>query len=177
MWRPSWWLGTSGTSRPTLPKCKRYARRYSRPRNGCTPSFRAYAFIARNRHTGSARLALTGIVATGVGISVAIADIQPGALTDASRRLLVCGFGLAVAGVAALETTLTRAVDEPTHARLSPGLKFGVAAVVVALGLLDLGWSTPALLALLLAGLAVPMTYGAIVWYGRPATTSSTTRA
>jgi hypothetical protein len=43
------------------------------------------------------------------------------------------------------------------------------AAVVGTLGVLDLAWNTQGLLALLLAGLAVPMTYGAIVWFAYPA--------
>ncbi|MGQ0779105.1 MAG: hypothetical protein ACT4NY_32610 [Pseudonocardiales bacterium] len=33
------------------------------------------------------------------------------------------------------------------------------------MGTLDLGWSTLALLLVLLAGLAVPMVYGAYVWF------------
>ncbi len=36
------------------------------------------------------------------------------------------------------------------------------------LGVADLGWNTPALLLTLLAGLAVPMAYGAIVWFTHP---------
>jgi len=46
----------------------------------------------------------------------------------------------------------------------------GAAAVIGTVGALDLGWSTPALLVLLLAGLAVPMTYGAVVWFSHPTT-------
>lgn len=43
-----------------------------------------------------------------------------------------------------------------------------MAAVIGTLGVLDLGWSTHALLVLLLAGLAVPMAYGAFVWFSYP---------
>lgn len=57
----------------------------------------------------------------------------------------------------ALQITLARAADEPTHPTLSPGLKVGAAAVIGTPGVLDLGWNTHALLVLLLAGLAVPM--------------------
>ncbi len=109
---------------------------------------------------------LTAITATGVGISVAIADTATGSLAHSSRYLLVGGVVLGLVGVAALETTLARAADEPTHTRLSPGLKVGVAAMLGMLGVLDLGWGTHALLVVLLAGLAVPMTYGAVVWFG-----------
>ncbi len=76
-------------------------------------------------------------------------------------------------GVAALQTTLARGNGEPTHARLSLGLKVGVAVVIGALGVLDLGWSTHALLVLLLAGLAVPMAYGAVVWFTYPVAESA----
>jgi low temperature requirement protein LtrA len=117
--------------------------------------------------------ALTGIIATGVGVSVAIADTATGPLTAPSRYLVVGGVALAVVGIAALETTLARGEDEPTHPRLSPAIKIGAGLIIAVLGLLDLGWSTHALLALLLAGLAVPMAYGAIVWL-RPITTLPT---
>jgi low temperature requirement protein LtrA len=115
-------------------------------------------------------VALTAITATGVGVSVAIADRATGMLTDPSRYLLVGGVVLGLLGVAALQTTLVRNADEPTHRRLSPALMIAAAAVVGTLGVLDLGWGTHALLTLLLAGLAVPMIYGAIVWFAHPAT-------
>jgi len=112
---------------------------------------------------------LTAITATGVGISVAIADTATGMLTDPSRYLLVGSVVVGLLGVAALQTTLARAQDEPTHARLSPALKVGVATVIGTVGMLDLGWNTHVLLATLLAGFAVPMAYGAFVWFSRPA--------
>lgn len=73
---------------------------------------------------------------------------------------------LGLLGVAALETTLRRDPGEPTHPRLSPALKVAVAAVIGTLGLLDLGWRTHPLFVLVLGGLAVPMAYGAYVWFG-----------
>jgi len=112
--------------------------------------------------------ALTAITATGVGVSVSIADTETGSLTDPSRYLLVGSVVLGLVGVAALETTLARREDEPTHPQLSPGLKVGVAALIGTTGALDLGWSTHALLILLLGGLAVPMGYGAVVWFSHP---------
>jgi low temperature requirement protein LtrA len=108
---------------------------------------------------------LTAITATGVGVSVAIADTATGSLADPSRYLLVGSVVLGLLGVAALQTTLARVEDDPTHPRLGPALKVGVAAVIGTLGMLDLGWSTYALLVLLLAGLAVPMIYGVFVWF------------
>lgn len=111
---------------------------------------------------------LTAITATGVGVSIAIADTETGTLSNPGRFLLVGSVVLGLVGVAALETTLAREADEPTHSRLSPALKVGVAVVIGILGTLDLGWSTHVLLVLLLAGLAVPMAYGAVVWFSHP---------
>lgn len=108
---------------------------------------------------------LAAITAIGVGVSVAIADAENGSLSDPSRYLLVGSVALGLLGVAALETTLARDEFEPTHERLSPALKVGPAALVGLLGILDLGWSTIWLFLLLLAGLAVPMGYGAYVWF------------
>jgi len=108
---------------------------------------------------------LAAITMTGVGVGVAVAGTVTGGLPASTRVAVVGGVVLGLGGIAALQTTLTRGPDEPTHARLSPALKVGVAVVVGVLGLLDLGWNATALLVLLLAGLAVPMTYGAYVWY------------
>ena len=112
--------------------------------------------------------ALTAITATGVGVSAAITDTATGSLTDPSRYLLVGSVVLGMLGIAALQTTLARGEDEPTHPLLSPGLSAGAAVVIGILGVADLGWNTPALLLTLLAGLAVPMAYGAIVWFTQP---------
>ncbi len=111
---------------------------------------------------------LVAITATGVGVSVAILDTESGALSDPSRYLLVGAVVLGLLGVAALETTLARDQNEPTNVRLAPALKVAVAAVIGILGGLDLGWNAHGLLVMLLAGLAVPMGYGAVVWFARP---------
>ncbi len=108
---------------------------------------------------------LTGITAVGAGVSVVIADAATGALTDPSRYLLVGGAVLALLGVAALQTTLAPDPDQPAHPRLSPALKTAMAVVIGVLGVLDLGWNTHTLLAMVLVGLLVPMIYGACTWY------------
>ena len=113
-------------------------------------------------------VALTGFVATGVGVSLVIADTAGEGLADSSRHLLVAGVILSLLGVAALQTTLARAPDEPTHPRFSPALKVAVAVAVGLMGGLDLGWSIIGLLMALLVGLVIPMAYGAYVWYIRP---------
>jgi low temperature requirement protein LtrA len=111
---------------------------------------------------------LTAITATGVGITLAVAGSVGGSLPDASRYLLVGGVVLGLLGIAAQQLTLARAADEPTHPRLSPALMAGVAAALAVLGTLNLGWSGVGLLVALLVGLAVPMAYGAYVWFRAP---------
>lgn len=108
---------------------------------------------------------LIGITTVGAGISLTIADTAAHGLTPTARYLVVAGTALSLLAVAALELTLTRTPDEPTHPGLSPALKTGVAALLGLLGGLDLGWTTPALLATLLAGLCLPMAYGGYVWF------------
>jgi low temperature requirement protein LtrA len=110
-------------------------------------------------------VAITGITATGAGISVVIAESAGSEHLDAGRYLLVGGVGLTLLGIAALQTTLFRAADEPTHAVLGPGIEVAAAVVVVVLGVLDLGWSATALLALALLGVLAPCVYGAVVWF------------
>jgi low temperature requirement protein LtrA len=110
-------------------------------------------------------LTLTAITVTGAGISVVITDAAAGSLSNPSRYLLVSGVALSLLGIGALQTTLTRTPDEPTHARLSPALHITAAVVTASLGALDLGWNAGALLAMLLVGLALPMAYGAFVWF------------
>ena len=110
-------------------------------------------------------LALIAVTMVGAGVSVAIAETVGDGLTAPARYLLVSGVALGLVALAALQLTLARAPDEPTHARLSPGLKVSVAVLLGVLGGLDLGWNTFALLLVLLAGLAVPMAYGSWVWF------------
>ncbi len=106
---------------------------------------------------------LAGITATGAGISAAIAEPH---VPDSVRLLLGGSVALALLGLAGLELTLERRPDEPTHTTLSPALKVAV-AVVALITMLDVGWTTTPLLAVLVAVQLVPMSYGAIVWYRR----------
>jgi low temperature requirement protein LtrA len=113
---------------------------------------------------------LIGIVTVGAGISLALTTTSDGELNPTARHLLVAGVVLGLLAVAALQLTLHRAPDEPTHPQLSPGLKAGIAVLLGSLGSLDLGWTTPALLGTVLAGLCLPMAYGSYVWFTKTTT-------
>jgi len=92
---------------------------------------------------------------------VAIAEDR---LSSPARFLLGGAVALALLGLAALELTLDRTQDEPTHAALSPAIK-AVAGLLALVTFIDLDWNATTLLALLLALQLVPMGYGIAVWY------------
>jgi len=105
-------------------------------------------------------LALLTITVAGAMVSVALGGHDvPG--------LLFVSVGAALAVLGVLEMTLERADDEPTHPKLSPGLKVGLGALLAAVALLPVHWSSAAALATCLIVLAVPAAYGARVWYRR----------
>lgn len=110
-------------------------------------------------------LTLAAITATGAAVSLAIGESVEHGLENNVRYLLTGAVAAAVAGMAVLELTLHRTEGEPTHLTVSPGIKAAVAAGILLFGWLDLGWSTTALLAALVAALAIPAGYGTIVWY------------
>jgi low temperature requirement protein LtrA len=107
---------------------------------------------------------LIGIVVVGVGTAQSLR--ASGAPMEALLRwLLLGGAALALGAIAAIETTLARAADEPTHPVLSPALKAAPASVLVVVALLVPSLTPAAALLTALAALAVPAIYGAYVWY------------
>lgn len=112
-------------------------------------------------------VALAAIAASGAGILLVITDAGARTLSATSRELLVGSVAIGLLGIAVLQITLARAIDEPTHRRLSPILMIGVAAGLALLGGLDLGWGSTSLLAFLLTGLGIPIAYGTYVWFRR----------
>ncbi|MFF1572659.1 low temperature requirement protein A [Leifsonia sp. NPDC058292] len=107
---------------------------------------------------------LLGIVVVGVGIALALH--APGDPMEPFPRLLLFGgLGLTLVTIAAIETTLMRAPDEPTNAVISPALKAGVGLIMVALAAAGAPLTATEGFVVALAALAVPATYGAIVWY------------
>lgn len=130
-----------------------------------------YDFVARRpprpvflTALGWVHLHMVAIAGTGAGISANIAATALGEPQAAPRQLLVLAAAVALLALAALETTLVRGPDEFTHPRWSPGLKVLVAVVLLGVGLVDLGWSTTGLLAMVLVALLVPVIYGVSVW-------------
>jgi len=110
-------------------------------------------------------LTLAAVTATGAAIRLAIGQSLDHRLSADVRYLLVGSVVTALAGLAALETTLARSEDEPTRAVLSPAVKTAVAGGLLAVGWVDLGWSTTALLSVIVGGLTVPAAHGATAWY------------
>jgi low temperature requirement protein LtrA len=118
---------------------------------------------------------LAAVTAIGATISVAIGESVDAALSPPVRLLLGGSVAVALLGLAALELTLHRGDDEPTHPTLSPALKAGAGIVIGAAAALDLGWTATALLAAIDVSLAVPAAYGVAVWYS-PANTRARDR-
>jgi low temperature requirement protein LtrA len=104
------------------------------------------------------------VTATGAGILNTIANEQS-TLSDPVRMLISISVGCSLIAIALLENTLRREADEPTHPRLSPGLKLVAAFGAIGLGLWGSGLGAIALLSLLFGLLAVQMIYGLLVWF------------
>jgi low temperature requirement protein LtrA len=109
---------------------------------------------------------LIGIVVVGAGTAQGLHDTaRP--MEAFPRWLLLGGAALTLGAIAAIESTLARAPDEPTHPALSPALKAVPAFVLVVVALLVPSLTLAAALVTALAAFAVPATYGAYVWYRR----------
>ena len=87
------------------------------------------------------------------------------AVPENARWLLAGSVATALLAIAAIEQTLEREPDEPTHSTTSALLKIGGAAL--ALALVPFGGAVPALwfLAAMLVPLMVQMVYSSWVWY------------
>ena len=106
------------------------------------------------------------IAATGAGILNVIAD-EDGSLSYAVGLLIAGSIATSLSVMGILELCLRRDPQEPTHPRLSPGLKFAGAGVASLFGLLSNGMNVIVLELLLLGVLLVQMGYGLSVWFGQ----------
>jgi len=107
---------------------------------------------------------LIAVAATGAGLLKVVADDD--LLLDRNVSLLIgSSVGIALLMMALLEITLRRAPDEPTHPRLSPGLKLVAGSIAFSLGLVSAGFWVIGLQLGLVMVLSIPMCYGLYVWF------------
>lgn len=107
---------------------------------------------------------IAAITAAGAGVLNVIAD-EDGVLGENVSLLIGSATGLALIVMGLLELTLAWSPNEPTHPRLSPGLKFAAGAIAILLGALGGGLSVILLQVLLLALLLAQTGYGLYVWF------------
>lgn len=87
-----------------------------------------------------------------------------GVLSIPAQTVLFLGMSLTVISLGAVEITLNREADEPTHPVLSPAIKIGIGALLIPLVFVR-ELPIPVALGIALLALVVPAFYGAIVWY------------
>lgn len=107
---------------------------------------------------------LIAIAATGAGTLKVVSDND--LLLDQNVGLLIgssVGVSLIVSGL--LELTLQRRCDEPTHPRLSPGLKFAAGAIAIVFGMISAGFWVIGLQLGLFGLLVIQMIYALYVWF------------
>jgi low temperature requirement protein LtrA len=107
---------------------------------------------------------MMAIAAVGAAVLGVVSRAEDAVPEDA-RLLLAGAIAVALVSMAAIERTLSREADEPTHSGVSPLLK--IAGAAAALVLVPLSAGIPALwfLALMLLPLLVQMGYSAWAWY------------
>jgi low temperature requirement protein LtrA len=104
------------------------------------------------------------ITATGAGVLNIIADED--ARMDYPVGLLIAGaVGSTLFVIGLIELVLRRDPDEPTHPRLSSGLKFAGGAMALCIGLISHGFNIALLEGLLLIPILVQVFYGLYVWF------------
>jgi low temperature requirement protein LtrA len=103
-----------------------------------------------------------GMAAVGAGGLVLVGELGS---IDAAKRLIAVAVGLTLVMTGALETTLRRDDDEPTHHVLSPAMKLVAGTVAASLAVVAESFTVLGLLLLLLALVFTQMVYGAYVWF------------
>jgi len=107
---------------------------------------------------------IISITATGAGILNVVADKD--LRLDSNVGLLIgSSVGISLIAIGFLELTLQRTAYEPTHPRLSPGLKFGAGAIAIAFGAISSGIWAIGLQLSLLALLMMQVGYGLYIWF------------
>ncbi len=104
------------------------------------------------------------VTAAGAGLLNVIAD-EDGKMDYAVGLLIAGAIGSTLVIIGLIETLLRRDSDEPTHPKISPGLKFAGGAIALSIGIISNGFNIAVLEALLLIPIAMQMVYGLYVWF------------
>ena len=107
---------------------------------------------------------MMAIAAVGAAVLGVVSRAEDAVPEDA-RLLLAGAIAVALVSMAAIERTLSREADEPTHSGISPLLKVGGAAAALVLVPLGAGIEATWFLTLMLLPLLAQMAYAAWVWY------------
>jgi len=111
--------------------------------------------------------AMASIVVVGAGVAEAIPASHATAVPGGVLAFVFGGLGATLISFGLLELTLDRSDSEPTHLRLSPGLKFAAGLVLVALAVAHPGIPVSVAFAVALVALAIQAAYGATVYFRR----------
>ena len=103
-----------------------------------------------------------GLVAVGAGILVLVSDLEA---TSEAKQLIAVAMGVTLIATGALEITLRREPDEPTHPWISPVMKIVVGVIAASLALVSDAVTVPELLVVLLALVIMQIVYGVWVWF------------
>lgn len=106
------------------------------------------------------------ITATGAGILNVIAD-EDSRLDYPVGLLIAVAVGSTLFIIGLIELFLRRDPDEPTHPRLSSGLKFGGGVIALCIGLISNGFNIVLLEGLLLIPILMQVLYGLYVWFSQ----------
>ena len=109
--------------------------------------------------------AMASIVIVGAAIAAGIAGDET--LPAVVQVFLFAGLGATLISFGLLELTLDRTDDEPTHPRLSPGLKFLVGVILIAIAVAQPTLNTIVAFSIAIAALAIQAAYGAVVYFKR----------
>lgn len=107
--------------------------------------------------------AMASIVIVGAAIAAGIAGDET--LPAPVLAFLFAGLGGTLITFGLLEMTLDRNENEPTHPRVSPGLKFIAGGLLIVVSLAQPTLTTTAAFCTAIAALAVQAAYGATVYY------------
>jgi low temperature requirement protein LtrA len=108
---------------------------------------------------------VVGITASSAGVLNALTTDGP--VSDGARWVMASATALELVAVGALEYTLRREPDEPTHRHGSPLLKFVGAGMILLVGAFGASLSAVGLMLWLMVFVVAQVVYGLWVWFNR----------